>query len=159
MSTVLKHVKGNLITLAEEGHFNVILHGCNCYNSMGKGIAKEIRERYPAAARADAATVAGDKTKLGNYTTMIGKQFNIVNAYTQFTYWNVGDKQGDLFEYDSFNTILNKLAEQYPTCKMGLPYIGMGLAGGDSTRIIAMIEQFATKLAVTGGTVTLVEFG
>lgn len=159
MNTALKHTKGNLIDLAEEGYFNVILHGCNCYNTMGKGIAKEIRERYPAATRADAATVAGDKTKLGNYTTMIGKQFNIVNAYTQFTYWNVGDKQGDLFEYESFNTILDKLAAQYPTCKIGLPYIGMGLAGGDSTRIITMIEEFATKLSATGGTVTLVEFG
>ena len=41
----------------------------------------------------------------------------------------------------------------------GFPYIGMGLAGGDSKRIIAMLENFAAKITELGGTVTLVEFG
>jgi O-acetyl-ADP-ribose deacetylase (regulator of RNase III) len=41
----------------------------------------------------------------------------------------------------------------------GFPYIGMGLAGGDKDRIIAMIEDFAEKVSSKGGSVTLVEFG
>jgi hypothetical protein len=36
--------------------------------------------------------------------------------------------------------------------------IGMGLAGGDPDRIIPMIEAFAQRVAVQGGTVTLVEY-
>lgn len=159
MNTELKHTKGNLIDLAEEGHFNIIVHGCNCYNTMGKGIAKEIRERYPDAYTADVTTVPGDKEKLGNYTTMLGKQFNIINAYTQYSFWSHGKGKVDLFEYDSFSTILDKLAAQYPTSKFGFPHIGMGLAGGDPISIIAMLEDFARTLALTGGTVTLVEFG
>jgi hypothetical protein len=34
----------------------------------------------------------------------------------------------------------------------------MGLAGGDKTVIIQMIEDFAERVALEGGTVTLVEF-
>jgi hypothetical protein len=35
----------------------------------------------------------------------------------------------------------------------------MGLAGGDRSRIIKMLEDFADKVSANGGTVTLVEFG
>lgn len=156
---MLKHMQGNLITLAEEGHFNIIVHGANCFNTMGKGIAKEIRARYPQAYAVDCTTTAGDRTKVGTYSVMIGKQFNIINAYTQFSYFSLGTKQTDLFEYDGFEDILDKLVTAYPTCNFGLPYIGMGLAGGNSDRIMAMIELFAVKVVALGGSVTLVEFG
>ena len=36
---------------------------------------------------------------------------------------------------------------------------GMGLAGGDATRIMPMIENFAIKVAERGGSVTLVRLG
>ena len=32
-------VKGDLIKSAKEGQFDVIIHGCNCFNTMGAGIA------------------------------------------------------------------------------------------------------------------------
>ena len=31
----MKTIKGNLITMAKEGKFDVIVHGCNCYHVMG----------------------------------------------------------------------------------------------------------------------------
>lgn len=31
----LKHTKGNLIDLAEAGEFDVVVQGCNCFNTMG----------------------------------------------------------------------------------------------------------------------------
>jgi hypothetical protein len=65
----------------------------------------------------------------------------------------------DHFEYSSFEVILKKFAHEYGPFKIGFPYIGMGLAGGDKDRIIAMIEDFAEKISATGGSVTLVEFG
>jgi hypothetical protein len=37
--------------------------------------------------------------------------------------------------------------------------IGMGLAGGDPERIIPMIEDFAARMKIQGGSVSLVEFG
>ena len=151
---MLNYTKGNLIDLAEQGQFNIIVQGCNCWNKMGSGIAKEIRLRYPAAAEVDSATKAGDRFKLGNYTVMLGKQFNIVNAYTQY---NISFG-ADVFEYEAFGTILDKLLEQYPGCRFGFPMIGMGLARGDEKRIIPMIEQFALNVEATGGTATLVQY-
>jgi O-acetyl-ADP-ribose deacetylase (regulator of RNase III) len=158
---VLKHTKGNLLDLAEAGDFDVIVQGCNCFNTMGGGIAREIRERYPHVAAVDGKTVRGDYNKLGNWTSenVILKNgtvtFDIINAYTQY---NMSTGQ-DVFEYTAFQLILEKLAFTYPGKRIGLPYIGMGLAGGDKTVIMAMLEDFATRVTDSDGTVTLVEFG
>ena len=163
---MLIHRKGNLVDLAEQGEFDVIVHGCNCQNTMGSGIAKEIRERYPRAYDADTLATKQWKNpvaKLGNFSTYAtyGKPsdgeypFIIVNAYTQLHYLPRGV---DHFEYESFYLILKKLAV-LGGVRFGFPYIGMGLAGGNKDRIIAMLEDFAEKVSAKGGSVTLVEFG
>jgi O-acetyl-ADP-ribose deacetylase (regulator of RNase III) len=151
---MLKHTKGNLLDLAEAGEFDVIVQGCNCFNTMGGGIAREIRERYPMAALVDNETEKGDYNKLGNYTTAFTGKFLIVNAYTQYN-MSRGD---DVFEYTAFGLILQKVVQAYGSRRIGLPYIGMGLAGGDGRVIMPMIEEFARQLEETGGSATLVEF-
>ena len=161
---MLKHAKGNLIDMAEEGLFDVIVHGCNCQHTMGSGIAKEIRARYPGVYTADyvAHRDAGfPMNLLGNYSlstdteNIFEYKFVIVNAYTQLNYLPRGV---DHFEYDSFNLILRKLATIYRGKRFGFPYIGMGLAGGNGFRIQNMLQEFARRVEDTGGSVTLVEF-
>lgn len=153
---MLKHVKGNLLDLAEQGKFSVIIHGCNCFHAMGAGIAKEIATRYPEAKEADDKTVPYNCDKLGTFSSAsINNKFLLVNAYTQYAPSKVST---DVFEYTAFQLILEKLARMLPSERYGLPYIGMGLAGGDSNIIIPMIESFAEKITKTGGSVTLVEF-
>ena len=162
---MLQLAKGNLIDMAEQGLFDVIVHGCNCHNTMGSGIAKEIRERYQGAYDADTLATKQWKNplaKLGNFSTYAtvgkGRPFVIVNAYTQLDYNKTGEEFTDRFEYESFYLILKKLEALGPV-NFGFPYIGMGLAGGDKDRIIAMLEDFAEKVSAKGGSVTLVEFG
>ena len=165
MSSCIQHVKGNLIDLAEQDEFDVIVHGCNCQNTMGSGIAKEIRERYPIAYWIDTNMHGEDLRNpielLGNFSStpdtgnIFIYNFTIINAYTQLNYAPRGI---DHFEYGSFQLILRKLAVVYPDMRFGLPYIGMGLAGGDKNRIMPMIENFATQVSMTGGSVTLVQF-
>ena len=150
--------RGNLIDMAYGGKFNIIVHGCNCFNTMGSGIALEVRNRIPAAWEADQKTVRGDYHKLGNYTWSLGKGFNTINAYTQYDFNRSGEKK-DHFEYTSFEMILQKLAHVYPTCNFGFPYIGMGRAGGNEERIMSLLESFADRVAASFGTVTLVEYG
>jgi O-acetyl-ADP-ribose deacetylase (regulator of RNase III) len=157
----LKHTQGNLLDLAEAGEFDIIVQGCNCFNTMGGGIAREIRERYSDVAMVDAKTERGDYTKLGTWTKGLGwyddnekSYFTIINAYTQY---NMSTGQ-DVFEYTAFQLILQKLAHQYPGKSFGFPYIGMGLAGGDKTRILPMLEEFAKQISASGGSATLVEF-
>ena len=84
----MKSVEGDLLKLAGQGHFDVIVHGCNCFCTMGAGIAKSIRDQFPAAYEADLATPKGDRDKLGTYSVakvIVGEHsFDVVNAYTQF---------------------------------------------------------------------------
>lgn len=158
---MLNHKRGNLLDLAESGEFDIVVQGCNCFNTMGGGIAREIRERWPHVAAADAETVRGDYTKLGTWTSenvFYKKEldvFTIINAYTQYNM----SRGEDVFEYTAFQLILEKLIHCYGDKRIGLPYIGMGLAGGNKERIMAMIEDFANKVSARGGSVTLVEFG
>lgn len=153
-------LKGNLISLALEGDFDVIIHGCNCWNNMGAGIAVDIAKRFPQAYERDVETNRGDYNKLGNYTKApgfgVGGAFTIVNAYTQ--YGMDARKNNDLFEYVAFALILQKLEKEFGGVNYGFPYIGMGLAGGDPEIIIPMIKEFSDRIGELGGTVTLVEW-
>ena len=45
-----------------------IIHQANCQTTMGSGIAKQIREKYPEAFEADCRTTRGDITKLGSFS-------------------------------------------------------------------------------------------
>ena len=84
----MKTVHGDLIRLAQEGAFDLIVHGCNCFCTMGAGIAKSIKAAFPAAYEADLATPRGSRVKLGScsYATIDREESSliVVNAYTQF---------------------------------------------------------------------------
>lgn len=154
----LKHTTGDLLKFAEKGKFDVIVQGCNCFCTMGSGIARQIRETYPGAYEADKTTKSGDKSKLGTYTSYdTRKGFTIVNGYTQYAF-NRNGATDDVFEYEAFRDLLLKLAEDFPGKKFGFPYIGMGLAGGDPDIIIPLLEEFALLVEDDGGSATLVEF-
>lgn len=64
----MKVVTGDLITLAIDGHFDVIVHGCNCHHAMKSGIAGQIVKDFPQADAADKKTNKSDPTKLGKYS-------------------------------------------------------------------------------------------
>ena len=65
---MMRYRDGNLITLAKERHFDIIAHGCNCFCTMGSGIAPQIAKAFPEAYDVDQKTVKGDKKKLGVFT-------------------------------------------------------------------------------------------
>jgi O-acetyl-ADP-ribose deacetylase (regulator of RNase III) len=115
----MQKVSGNLITLAKQGEFDIIVHGCNCFNTMGSGIAKQLRENFPEVYDVDCRTPKGDKNKLGSFTVARidhwsmpkvtsdvympeVKVFYVVNAYTQYEYGT--NKQH--FDYDAFQIFL-----------------------------------------------------
>lgn len=163
----MKTIKGDLIKLAEQGHFDFIVHGCNCFRVMGAGIARQLADKYPQVSQADHCTKAGDMVKLGNYTSakILTKDnivFYVINAYTQYK----PSCRWDVFEYEEFENFLNKFTSHicYHTsdhirkCSIGFPMIGAGLAGGDWSRIRPMIENFANQVEEFAD-VTIVEFG
>lgn len=117
----MKIIHANIFELAANDDIDVIVHGCNCFNIMGAGIAKEIARLFPDAYQADQATRRGDPRKLGHITTascpapmwenyipnsrlVPGKPYFrgretacrtlVINAYTQFSYGP--DKKGNM---------------------------------------------------------------
>ena len=149
----MKRVKGDLIQLALDGEFDLIVHGCNCFCTMGAGIARQIQDRFPQALAADKATPSGDRSKLGNYSmarlSHTQGEFIIINGYTQYHY----NGPGVLLDYQALDTLFQRLKSDFPGHRMGYPKIGAGLAGGDFHRIAAIIDR-----ALTGENHTLVEY-
>jgi len=149
----MKSVRGDLLQLAREGVFDLIVHGCNCHCEMGAGIAKSIRGQFPAAYEADLATTKGDRNKLGTYSSATveteNHQLTIVNAYTQFD-WAGGGVQAD---YDAIRRVFERISDHFSGRRIGYPKIGAGLAGGDWPTIEEIIDQ-----ALAGEDHTLVIF-
>ena len=151
---MLKRTKGDLVAMGKNNEVDIIIHGCNCFNIMGAGVAKQIAEQFPDARLADVETVAGDPGKLGTYTIGMHGRLVILNCYTQYE----TSRTDDVFDYHAFERVLSKIARRFGKWRFGLPMIGMGLAGGDPERIIPMIETFTDLVEAQGGSVTLVEY-
>lgn len=152
---MLKTTKGDLLAMGQANEFDIIVHGCNCFNVMGAGIAKQIATQFPDAAHADKETLSGDRNKLGTYTIGMHGRLVILNAYTQYGTSNNG---GDVFDYDAFQRVLSKIALRFGKWRIGFPMIGTGLAGGDPERIIRMLDTFSDLVDAQGGSVTVVEY-
>jgi len=145
----MKIIKGNLLDLADQGKFDVIIHGCNCFHVMSGGIARQIAERYPNIQKADDKTAVGYKEKLGTFsyglipgvTRFLGipvwkKYVIVINAYTQF---NPGADVNYEAIRDCFRTI--KAVLSGGKYKIAYPMIGAGIAGGDWNVISKIIDQ------------------
>ena len=149
----MKSRKGDLIALAQKSEFDVIIHGCNCFCTMGAGIAKQIRQVFPDAYAADLATESGDRSKLGGYSKAKIKtdsgDLYVINAYTQFHYAG----SGILADYDAIQSVFTALKKEFCDKRFGYPKIGAGLAGGDWQVISQIIDA-----ALSGEDHTLVIF-
>ena len=146
-------IRGDLVKLALDGRFDLIVHGCNCQCAMGKGIAKSIKEKFPEAFAADKRTAYGDRAKLGTISSAEiereGVRFTVVNAYTQF-HWKGPEGKAD---YDAIRGAMRQIKQQFSGQKIGYPLIGAGLAGGDWKVIAGIIDE-----ELAGEDHTLVEF-
>jgi O-acetyl-ADP-ribose deacetylase (regulator of RNase III) len=137
----MKQTTGDLIQLALSGEFDVIVHGCNCYCTMGAGIAKSIKATFPEAYQADCDTPKGSKAKLGSISwatvTRDSHKLTVVNAYTQY-HWR---GKGVLADYDAIRAAFRDVKTRFSGKKIGYPKIGAGLAGGDWTKIAKIIDE------------------
>lgn len=127
----MKEVQGDLIQLALDGVFDVMIHGCNCHCAMGAGIALAIKEQFPEAYEADLATTRGDRDKLGTISTATvargDHEITVVNGYTQY-HWS---GSGILADYDAIRSVMANVKRNYSGKRIGYPMIGAGLARGD----------------------------
>jgi len=137
---MVKHIDGNLITLAKQGQFDVIAHGCNCFCRMKRGIAPQMAtefdcDKFPL----EGPKYVGDINKLGQIDYKNWRGLYIVNAYTQY-HWELPGSNGNIpLEYDALYICLVKLNHRFKGGRIGLPWIGCGLAGGDKYRVETIV--------------------
>lgn len=144
-------IRGDLLELGASGQFDVIIHGCNCMNTMGKGIALSVRQRFPAAYVVDQATEPGAREKLGTYScaTVNCKDNNgssyhvltVVNAYTQYHYSPRFAHNGVNVDYQALRAAFRRIKQDFAGRRIGYSRIGAGLAGGDWTIISEIIDE------------------
>lgn len=119
----------------------VLCHQCNCFTTMGSGIAAKIKELYPSAYEADLKTVRGDKNKLGTFSwSQVGPGMYIANIYGQFDYGRDTRKTNYEAVYNGLSKILKFCGEKSASTVL-IPYkMSSNLAGGDFRIIRVMID-------------------
>jgi len=127
---------------------DIIAQCCNCFNTMGAGVAAAIAQEYPEAVEADNETKKGDKSKLGSLSLCVVKDPTthknqaikaIANLYGQFGF--ARDNRAVNYEamYSALVEFRDKLKPAVKT--VAFPYkMGCGLAGGDWRIVEKMIE-------------------
>ena len=136
-------MKGDLIELTKSGEFDVVLHGCNCFNTMGKGIAAQFKEHFPEVYEVDCKTERANPEKLGTYSQVkLPNGVIVLNCYTQYRY---GPNSAD---YTAIREVLKSIGDEFVGKKVGMPMIGAGLAGGDWKKISKMIDRYLPNATV-----------
>ena len=118
---------------------HAIIHQANCQNTMGSGIARQIRERYPEAYEADCQTTPGDIRKLGAFSWVKAKDGKFIyNCYSQYRY----GREKRHTNYEAVYTGLSSIeqnARELGLTTLSLPYNMGCMLGGGSWRIVSVI--------------------
>ena len=139
-------IDGNLLDFPNDIGF--IAHSCNTQNIMGGGIAKQIKDRYPMAYKADCNAHFEGENTLGNFSFVWTNGEQSQGVYNMYTQDEIGAKRS--VSYEGFYCALNKVADHIEWQSkhdgeekvLGLPYgISCGLAGGSKRIINTMIHE------------------
>lgn len=138
------YVQHNLLDSFEHSDFDAIVHGCNCFHTMGAGIAGEIARRFPVAVEADKKTEYGDWSKLGDYSFAPTVYGDIINGYTQYRPGRCPKDQ----LYANIRQLFTKLNVDYKGKMLGIPKIGAGIAGGNWDEIAEIIQDVTPDVGI-----------
>lgn len=161
--TNITWMKGDLIELAKEGRFDAVAHGCNCFHTMGSGIAPLLNHLTEGKLlKEDKVTPYGDINKLGSLSyvthTVNNKSVEFFNLYTQYVYGR--NDKGEVFvNWDAVYNSLMLMFDFTTGTEIGIPLIGCGLAGGSKDDFERTIEYLELSDFQYDINLTIVEFG
>ena len=151
---MVKTIHGDLVLAFKNNDIDALCHGCNCFHTMTKGIAKSISSQYPDVLQTDIDHgQKGDMKRLGDFSLSIidrnGINGVVYNVYSQF---NFGRIYGIPIDYSALEQGLSKVRNHIETSMsifnsnrdrklLGLPKIGCGLAGGKWSIVEPLIER------------------
>jgi O-acetyl-ADP-ribose deacetylase (regulator of RNase III) len=141
---IVKYIAGNIVKIFLAG--GNIAHGCNCFCTMGAGVAGQLAKAYPPIYAIDAESAYGDEVKLGTFTQATGKFGQICfNLYTQY-------EPGPNLDYGALVNCMIELnewgANKINSPVIYMPRIGCGIAGGDWEKVSKLIGMFTPNLEI-----------
>lgn len=122
---------------------DVLIHCCNCFNTMGAGIARALADRWPGVRAADDKTERGDRSKFGKFTVYSNEKITVYNLYGQY---NFGTSKR-MVNYEAVLRGLERIAKDlkekgvYKEVDIGTYKLGCGLAGGNWNIMKPIIEE------------------
>lgn len=155
-------MKGDLIQLAKDGRFDIIIHGCNCFNTMNTGLSSQIKQHFPEAFEVDCSTVIGDHNKLGYFSQSlwIGPEVaddiapHVLTIYNAYVAYELNASNESEIDYDALMMSLRTISSHLDLKdRIGVPLLGCGSSGGRPARVLDIIEN-----ALIDYDVTVVEF-
>ena len=143
----IEFVSGDLFANAHG--VQALAHGCNCQGSMGAGIAKEFRERYPAMYQQYRARCKAEP-----------RQFNLGDAWLwkaedQTWVFNLGTQEGVWRARASYQAIeaaltsMRQQADREGIPSIAIPRIGAGYGGLSWKKVRAIVEKVFADWAGT----------
>lgn len=164
-----KEIDGDIVAMGKQGLFDVILHGCNCFATMGAGLAPLMAAAFGCDRfEMEGEGWSGDINKLGtiDYEVRIvkkgivyhpkavptpkGKHLIVVNCYSQYGFGK-NHKNGSIapIDYEALTLCLRKINHIFAGKKVATPAIGTGLAGGDLSIVKKIIQTELKDCDVT----------
>ena len=137
---MIQEIDANLLDYPLQG----IIHQANCMHTMGSGIARLIREKYPEAYAADVNSgTKGDSHRLGTSSVahVLTEDKYVFNLYGQYNF----GAMARFTSYDAIDRGLRKIetyARENHLSTLGLPKNMGCMRGGGSWPIVrAIIED------------------
>lgn len=145
---MITYKTGDLLEFTEDAFG----HGCNCQSTMGSGVAKAVRAKYPDMYyEADCKSMFSKEDKLGKYTFWLLPNNKIgYNIYSQFDYKgrNVGKMDLDYGALESGLMAVCVDLSNRRLKSLALPKIGAGLAGGNWEIIEGIIKRVSDTTGI-----------
>jgi len=124
----------------------VIVHGCNSHGVMGSGVAKQIKDKWPAVYENYNLRYLSEGLPLGSIDYVrVDPKILVVNAITQKDYGRASQLYVSYDAIEAAFTRINDLVmeeAQYKVPKVvSFPLIGCGLANGDWDTVSKIIDE------------------
>ena len=138
---ITKYIKGDVT----KTDLKYIIHGVNCQNVMGSGVARsiyetypEVKEKYHAYASQHQSSLYNQKQLLGEIQSVRSRGKIIYNCFTQLNFGNDGKRY---VNYKAIVDCFKRLTESLEGETIAIPKIGSGLAAGDWNLIEQLIND------------------